>query len=180
MQDMESLIVFTDAYDSVLRAWKETYFKNIRDSRKISAVSKELDAIEKGFSEVEGIVKGYLSGTSRSSAEDQTRQLKEEITKQEEELIKVEQEIEWTVAEYEKQLVQNLQNKKPALGPDQGTKPTSPSELHDGERESTSRSPEMFIRQIHLFRFILQSQYRLCPLQRNSISSFNSQLQWQQ
>ena len=85
-------------------------------------------------------MKGYLSGTSRSSAEDQTKRLREEITKQEEELIRVEQEIERTVAEYEKQLAQSLQNKKPTPGPDLGTKTTSLSELHDREQESTSRS----------------------------------------
>ena len=39
------------------------------------------------------------------------------------------------------------------------------------------RSPEMFIRRLHLLRFILQSQYRLCPLQWNSKSSINSELQ---
>ena len=102
MQVMESLIVFTDAYESVLRACKEVeaYYENIRDSRKLGAVSMELDAIEKDFSEVEGIVKGYLSGTSRSSADDQTKRLREEITKQEEELMQVKQEIERTVAEY--------------------------------------------------------------------------------
>ena len=100
----------------------------------------ELDAIEKDFFEVEGIVKGYLSGTSRSSADNQMKRLREEITKQEEELMSVEQELERTVAEYEKQLSQNLKNNKQAPGPDQGTKATSPSELSDQERESTSRS----------------------------------------
>ena len=102
MQVMESLIVLTDAYESVLRACKEVeaYYENIRDSRKLGAVSMELDAIEKDFSEVEGIVKGYLSGTSRSSADDQTKRLREEITKQEEELMQVKEEIEQTVAEY--------------------------------------------------------------------------------
>ena len=73
MQVMESLSDFTDAYESVLRACEEleAYYENIKDSRKLGAVSKELDAIEEDFSEVEGIVKGYLSGTSRSSAGDQ-------------------------------------------------------------------------------------------------------------
>ena len=140
MQVMESLSDFTD--ESVLRACEEleAYYENIKDSTKLGAVSKELDAIEEDFSEVEGIVKGYLSGTSRSSAEDQTKRLREEITKQEEELIRVEQEIERTVAEYEKQLAQSLQNKKPTPRPDQGTKTTSFSELRDRERESTRRS----------------------------------------
>ena len=138
----EPVSVFTDAYESVLRACEEleAYYENIRDSTKLSAVSKELDAIEKDFSKVEGIAKRYLSGMSRSSAKDQTKRLREEITKQEEELIRVEQEIERIVAEYEKQLAQNLQNKKPAPGPDQGTKTSSPSELRDQEQESTSCS----------------------------------------
>ena len=83
-------------------------------------------------------MKGYLSGTSRSSAEDQTKRLREEITKREEELIRVEQEIERTMAAYVKQLAWNLQNKKPTPGPDQGTKATSLSELRDQEQESTS------------------------------------------
>ena len=60
---MESLSDFTDAYESVLRACKEleAYYENIEDSRKLGAVSKELDAIKEDFSEVEGIVKGYLA-----------------------------------------------------------------------------------------------------------------------
>ena len=67
MQVTESLSDFTDAYESVLRACEEleAYYKTIKDSRKLSAVSKELDAIEEDFSEVKGIVKGYLSGTNR-------------------------------------------------------------------------------------------------------------------
>ena len=52
-------------------------------------------------------MKGYLSGASRSLAEDQTKRLRE-VTKQEEELIQVEQEIERTIAVYEKKLAQNL------------------------------------------------------------------------
>ena len=54
MEVMESLGVFTDAYESVLRACEqlEAYYENIRDSTKLGAVSKELDAIESDFSEV--------------------------------------------------------------------------------------------------------------------------------
>ena len=85
---------------------------------------------------------GYLSGANRSSAEDQTKRLREEITKQEEELMRVEQEIERTIAEYEKKLAQNLQDEKSTPGPDQGTIATSLSELRDRERESLlSREP---------------------------------------
>ena len=102
MEVMESLSDFTDAYESVLRVCEEleAYYENIKDSGKLGALWKELDAIEEDFSEVEEIVKGYLSGMSRSSAEDQTKRPTEEITKQEEELIQVEQEIERTIAEY--------------------------------------------------------------------------------
>ena len=53
--------------------------------------------------------------------------------KQEEELVWVKQEIKRTIAEYEKQLAQNLYNKKPTPGPDQGTKATNLSELRDQE-----------------------------------------------
>ena len=144
MEVMESLSDFTDAYESVLRACEEleACYENIKDSGKLGALSKELDEIEEDFSEVEGIVKGYLSGASRSSAEDQTKRLREEVTKQEEELIRVEQEIEQTIAEYEKKLAQNLQNEKSTPGPDQGTKATSLSELRGRKRESLlSREP---------------------------------------
>ena len=137
MEVMESLSDFTDAYESVLRACEEleAYYENIKDSVKLGALSKELDEIEEDFSELKGIVKGYLSGPSRSTAEDQTKRLREEITKQEEELTRVEQEIKRTIAEYEKKLAQNLQNEKSTPGPDQGTKATSLSELHDREQE---------------------------------------------
>ena len=89
MQVMENLSLFTDAYESVLRACEEleAYYETTRDSKKLRDVSKELDAIEGDFTEVEGIVKGYLSGTRRSPAKDQTERLREEITKQEEELM---------------------------------------------------------------------------------------------
>ena len=52
MQVTESLSDFTDAYQSVLRACEEleAYYENIKDSRKLGALSKELrDAIEEDF-----------------------------------------------------------------------------------------------------------------------------------
>ena len=78
MQVMESLSDFTDAYESVLRAYKEleVYYENLKDSRKLGAVSKELNAIEEDFSEVKGIVKGYLSDTNRSTENQTKRQEK--------------------------------------------------------------------------------------------------------
>ena len=70
------------AYKNVLRACDklEAYYKNIRDSGKLRALSKELDAIEDDFSKVERIVKGYLSSMGRSSAEDQMKRLREDYT----------------------------------------------------------------------------------------------------
>ena len=70
IQVMESLSVLTDAYGGVLRACEEleTYYETVKDSGNVSAVSNELEAIKGDFTEVEGIVKGYLKGTSRSSA----------------------------------------------------------------------------------------------------------------
>ena len=61
MQVMESLNVFTDAYEDVLRPCEklETYYETEKDSGNLSAISNELEVIEEDFSYVEGIVKGY-------------------------------------------------------------------------------------------------------------------------
>lgn len=82
MEVMESLNVFTDTYEDVLRACDklEKFYKTEKDSGNLSAVSNELEAI-KDFTEVEGIVKGYLSNTNRSSVKDQMERLKEEVSK---------------------------------------------------------------------------------------------------
>ena len=66
MQVMESLSVFTDAYEDVLQACEklEMYYENAKGLRKLSAVSNELKAIAENFTEAEGMVKGYLSSTS--------------------------------------------------------------------------------------------------------------------
>ena len=63
MQVMESLNVFTDAYEDVLQACEklETYYETEKDSGNLSAISNELEVIEEDFTEVEGIVKGYLA-----------------------------------------------------------------------------------------------------------------------
>ena len=106
MQVMETLNVFTDAYDGVLRAFEalDTYYETREDSGNLRALSDEMEAIEEDFNKVEEIVKGYLSGASRSSVRDrtetsvrdqaETKQLREEISKREEELSKIGQEIE--------------------------------------------------------------------------------------
>ena len=93
----------------------------MKDSGNLSAVSNELEAVKKDFTEVEVIVKGHLNGTSRSSAKDQTERLREEAFKREEELSRIEQEIERTYAECERQLVKNFCSEKPPKEPDQGT-----------------------------------------------------------
>ena len=70
MKVMDSLSVFMDSYESVLQAYKdlEAYYETIRDSKKLSAVLKELDANKEDFTQVEQILKGYLSSTSKSLA----------------------------------------------------------------------------------------------------------------
>ena len=82
MQVMESLNVSTDAYEDVLQACEklETYYETEKED----------------FTEVEGIVKEYLSGTNKSSAKDQTERLKEEVSRRREEISRIEKEIEQT------------------------------------------------------------------------------------
>ena len=104
MQVMETLNAFTDAYDGVLRAFEalDTYYDTVEDSGNLRALSNEMEAIEEDFNEVEGIVKGYLSGASRSSVRDQmemsvrdqveTKRLREEVSKREDELSRIRQE----------------------------------------------------------------------------------------
>ena len=84
---MESLGVFTEAYEGVLRACEEleTYYKMMNNSGNFSAILNELEAIDEDFAKVKGIVKGYLSGTSRLSAKDQTERLTEKVSKREKE-----------------------------------------------------------------------------------------------
>ena len=66
MQVMESLYVFTDAYEDVLRVRErlEKIYESEKDSGNVIALWNELEAIEDDFTEVEGIFKGYLSGTT--------------------------------------------------------------------------------------------------------------------
>lgn len=83
----ESLNVFLQTrHEDVLRACGkiEKFYETKKDSGNLSAVSNELKAIEEDFTEVEGVVKGYLSNANRSSVKDQTERLKEEVSKQQE------------------------------------------------------------------------------------------------
>ena len=65
----------------------------MNNSGNLSAVWNKLEEIDEDSAEVEEFVKGYLSGTSRLSAKDQTVQLTEEVSKRDEELSRIEQEI---------------------------------------------------------------------------------------
>lgn len=82
----KSKCFFADAHEDVLRACGkiEKFYETKKDSGNLSAVSNELKAIEEDFTEVEGVVKGYLSNANRSSVKDQTERLKEEVSKQQE------------------------------------------------------------------------------------------------
>ena len=137
MQVMESSSILTDAYEGVLRACEEleTYHETTKDSGNLNAVSNKLETIEDDFTEVEGIVKGYLNGTRRSSAKGQTERLRE-VSKQEDELSRIKQEIKPRYMECETQLVQIFCSEKPPTEPDQGAGETTPSELCIQERDS--------------------------------------------
>ena len=110
MQVMESLDVFTDDHEDVLRVCEklEKIYESEKDSGNVSALSNELEVSEEDFTEVEGIVKGYLSGTNRSSVEHDTERLKEEVSKQQQEISRIEQEIEQTYADCKRHLEQSL------------------------------------------------------------------------
>ena len=126
MQVMESLNVFMDTYEDVLQDCEklEMYYETEKDSGNLSAISNELEVIEEDFTEVEGIVKGYLSGANKSSAKDQMERLKE-VSRPREEISRIIKEIEQTYAECERQLKQNLRSKKLPTETDQaaGTTP---------------------------------------------------------
>ena len=70
---MESLGVFTDPYEGVLRACEqlETYYKMMNNLGNLSAVSNKLEEIDENSAEVEEIVKGYLSRTEKLSKRDE-------------------------------------------------------------------------------------------------------------
>jgi len=93
---MESLDVFSSAYEDMLRVCEDLgkCYEDMKDSENFSALSNELEAIEEDFTELEGLVRGYLRNASNSSVREQTEQLKEEVSKREAELSRIEQEIE--------------------------------------------------------------------------------------
>ena len=92
MQVIESLDVFSGAYEDVLRACENLgkCYEDMKDSGNLSALSNELEAIEEDFTELEGRVRGYLSNASNSSVKERTEQLKEEVSKREVELSRIE------------------------------------------------------------------------------------------
>ena len=104
-----------------------------------------------------------MSGVNKSSAKDQTERLKEEVSRRREEISRIEKEIEQTYAECERQLKQNLRNKKPPTEPDQAAGTTLHRELRDRERESERRSEE----------------FKEIPLAREPLSEQNSGVQKQ-
>lgn len=148
MQVMETLNLFTDAYDGVLRVYEDldTYYETVKDSGNLRALSNEMEAIEEDFNEVEGIVKGYLSGASRSSVRDQTetsvrdqveaKRLREEVSKREEELSQIGQEIEKAYADCKRQLTESLRSEKPLAKPDPMAGKTLPNEVRGQEQET--------------------------------------------
>lgn len=106
----KSKCFFADAHEDVLRACGkiEKFYETKKDSGNLSAVSNELKAIEEDFTEVEGVVKGYLSNANRSSVKDQTERLKEEVSKRQEQIGRSEREIERTHALCKRKLEQSL------------------------------------------------------------------------
>ena len=61
-------------------------------------------------------MRGYLSNPSNASAREQTERLKEEVSKREVELGRIEQEFERTYAECERQLGQKLGSERLPIG----------------------------------------------------------------
>ena len=117
MQIMESLDVFTDAYEDLLRVRErlEKIYESEKDSGNVIALSNELEAIEDDFTKVEGIFKGYLSGTNRSSVGHDMERLKEEVFKRQEEIRRIEQEIKQMYADCERHLKQSLRRQNPPM-----------------------------------------------------------------
>ena len=155
MHVMEMLNDFTDAYDSVLRAYEElgTYYQTVKDSGNLKTLSNEMEASEEDFNKVEGIVKGYLSGASRSSSvrdqtetsvtdQAKTKRLREEVSKRVEELSQIEQEIEKAYADWKRQLAESLRSEKPPAKPDPEEGKTLPV-VRDQEQEMKRKSKEV-------------------------------------
>jgi len=105
MQVMESLNLLSAVFEDVVHAVKnlEAYYKDGGDSAKLSAAVSELEGLEEDFSDIRRVVRGYLNGSpshnsslngsrttpGQSVIEDQSEQLKEKISRREQELKQV-------------------------------------------------------------------------------------------
>ena len=125
MQVIENLSLLSAVFEDVVRAVEnlEAHYKNVGDSARLSAVANELEGLEKDFSDIEGVLKGYLSGslsrnntlngprttpTGQSAIKDQSERLEEEIRKREQELKQVVDILEKTYEECHKKLEERL------------------------------------------------------------------------
>ena len=109
---MESLNIFSGAYEDELRACENLgkCCEDMKDSGNVCALLNELEVIEEDFTELEGLVRGYLSNASNSSVKERTELLKEELSKREVELSRIEQGIERAHAECKRQFGHSLRS----------------------------------------------------------------------
>ena len=109
---MESLNIFSGPYEDELRACENLgkCCEDMKDSGNVRALLNELEAIEEDFTELEGLVRGYLSNASNSSVKERTELLKEELSKREVELSGIEQGIERANAECKRQFGHSLRS----------------------------------------------------------------------
>ena len=106
MQVMENLSLLSAVFEDVVCAVEnlEAHYEDVGDSVRLSGVANEFEGLEKDFSDIEGVVKGYLSGSpshnstlngsrttpiGQSALKDQSERLEEEIRKRERELKQV-------------------------------------------------------------------------------------------
>ncbi|PFX28325.1 D-inositol 3-phosphate glycosyltransferase [Stylophora pistillata] len=107
----------------IINSPSEAHYEDIGDSVRLSTVANELKGLVKDYSDIEGVVKGYLSGSpSRNSTlngsrttptgqfaiKDQPEWLEEEISKREQELKQVVDIVEKTYEECHKKLEERL------------------------------------------------------------------------
>ena len=110
-QVLERLDSFAEAFENVVCACEnlESFYETAGDLEKLRAVSCELEAMEGDFNDTEQIVKGYLDSsqndtahvsrsapTGQSSIKQRTKQLEQEITRQEPEFNRIVQDLERT------------------------------------------------------------------------------------
>ena len=126
MENLDHLaIAFENVIDACARL--QLYYEAAADMEKLRAVSCELEVIEQDFNETEQLVKGYLNSGQRkvsdisgseptgqslrtelNRTDRRTENLQEEITKRQEELNRIAQDLEWTYRECKKELHQKL------------------------------------------------------------------------